>query len=444
MLDLIFWIAFLLTPILMVSLLRLAGEQLNQISMVNVTTVSLYAFSVLGTFPLFYMLDAYRVSTGIVDQGLILKVLLLSSINMVLFLLGVIFGRRALRLKPVLIRSCEISYPSRRVFVALTVLLFVVVLVLFVYLSKINQVALFVALKDGAAAAMLARSKMGNDFDGKYHWYSLVLHNMGTVITIAFYVAWLKKKNILNFIILFIAFSISSFVALMATEKEPFIGLLMALFMAYYLTKHDGFVPKTSVVTLGLMVVAILAVFYMYFMGSRSIGSALWSVFSRAFSGSIAPAYFYLEYFPAQSDYLMGLTFPNPGGIMPFEPVRFTVDLMNWKFPYLASSGVVGSMPTVFWGEAYVNFGFAGVPLVAFIMGVFVSAISYIVSKLELNPLTIAFTVWIIFHIKSLAVTGFSGFLYDFYLILTLIVVVTILFMDGRIKIRKRQSVNNY
>ena len=92
-------------------------------------------------------------------------------------------------------------------------------------------------------------------------------------------------------------------------------------------------------------------------------------------------------------------------------------------------------MPTVFWGEAYVNFGFSGIPIVALIMGVIIAVVSYLFSRLELNTMAVAFFVWLIFHFKTLAITGFSGFLYDFNLIFMSIVLFVILFGTGKIKI---------
>ncbi len=53
-------------------------------------------------------------------------------------------------------------------------------------------------------------------------------------------------------------------------------------------------------------------------------------------------------------------------GILPFEPFRMTVEVMNWVNPN--SNGVVGSMPTVFWAEAYANFGIIGVCIVPFLL----------------------------------------------------------------------------
>ena len=105
-------------------------------------------------------------------------------------------------------------------------------------------------------------------------------------------------------------------------------------------------------------------------MASKNPINAIASVFSRTFTGQIQPAYHYLEFFPMHHDFLWGRSFPNPRGILPFEPYRLTVEIMNWRFPDLVKRGVVGSMPTTFWGELYANFGTLGVITIPFFVGI--------------------------------------------------------------------------
>lgn len=436
-LDVVFWSFYLITPTFAFLLLKLAGEKINKISLVNITSVALFLFSIVGTLPLFYFLDDYRYNTGVNDQVMVLTVLCYSCMNIIFFLFGVVFIRKALKMKPVGIRSGEIGRMTGSQVGAIILFFLLCVLVLYLYISQLNQVALFVGLRDGAKAAVVARSKMGNDFSGKYHWYSIFMHDLSSVITFTAFVVWLKNKKSITLLAFTITLLYSIFVAVMATEKGPLAWLLISLFMVYHLTYSDGFIPVDKLVPFGCFVVGLLVIFYIYFMGSNSTGSALWSVFSRAFSGSISPAYFYLEYFPVHQEYLLGKTFPNPGGLMPFQPVRYTVDVMNWRFPSLVEMGVVGSAPTVFWGESYANFGVWGIPFVAFFMGSFVAVISYFVSKIELTPLTIGFLVWLIVHVKQLSVTGFSGYLYSFSITIITFIFLTILFTKRKIKVRK-------
>ena len=174
-------------------------------------------------------------------------------------------------------------------------------------------------------------------------------------------------------------------------------------------------------------------------MGSGTISHALGSVFSRAFSGSIAPAYFYLEFFPKHQDFVWGRTFPNPGGVMPFESYPLTIEVMNWKFPYHIAQGIVGSMPAVFWGESYANFGSISIPIIAFLMGCVVAFVSYLVSKLELNVVSLAFLVFLIQIFKDLSFTGFSGLFISIYIVSIILIVFLILFIRGKFKIRKNK-----
>ena len=438
---LIFLLLFFLTPIFAYIQLRVAGERLNQVSIVNITTVAFFLFSVLGTFVLFFQLDAYRYNTGVQDPDLVLVVLFYSAINIVFFLLGVIFIRKVVGFDVVRFSSSEIRRLSwLQGKVILFIFMFCIV-VLLNYLRQLDKIAIVVALTEGANVAKQARSDMGNSFSGKYHWYKLVMHDLGNLVTFTSFAIWLISKRARDALLFLSAFCYSSFVAIMATEKAPVAWLLTGLLMVYFVVRSNGFIPLKKLIPFIFFIVGLLVISFIYFMGSGDIGAALWSVFSRAFSGSISPAYFYLEFFPEHQEYLLGRTFPNPGGLMPYEPYRYTIEVMNWVFPELVGSGVVGTAPTVFWGEAYANFGPLGIPIVAFIIGCLVALVSYLVSKLEVNPLTIGFLVWLILIFKDLSVSGFSGYFYNVYVISITLIVIAILSVRGSIRLRQKRTI---
>ncbi|WP_323092285.1 hypothetical protein, partial [Aeromonas jandaei] len=94
MLTFCFILMFFLVHFFALIQLRLIGERLNQVSIVSITTVALFMFSVIGTFVLFFQLDEYRYYTGIRNPSLVLEVLFYSSINIIFFLFGVMFFRR--------------------------------------------------------------------------------------------------------------------------------------------------------------------------------------------------------------------------------------------------------------------------------------------------------------------------------------------------------------
>lgn len=396
-------------------------------------------FSILGTFVLFFQLDAYRYNTGVQDPALVLLVLFYSAINIVFFLLGVIFIRKVVGFDVVRFSSSEIRRLSwLQGKVILFIFMFCIV-VLLNYLRQLDKIAIVVTLTEGANVAKQARSDMGNSFSGKYHWYKLVMHDLGNLVTFTSFAIWLISKRARDALLFLSAFCYSSFVAIMATEKAPVAWLLTGLLMVYFVVRSNGFIPFKKLIPFIFFIVGLLVISFIYFMGSGDIGAALWSVFSRAFSGSISPAYFYLEFFPEHQEYLLGRTFPNPGGLMPYEPYKYTIEVMNWVFPELVGSGVVGTAPTVFWGEAYANFGPLGIPIVAFIIGCLVALVSYLVSKLEINPLTIGFLVSLILIFKDLSVTGFSGYFYNVYVISITSIVIAILSVRGSIRVRRQR-----
>jgi len=439
-LDIIFVILFFTFPFVVFRYMDAIGYSIFTISMEIFLIVSMFVYAYSGLLPLYFGWDEYRYNMGVQDKALIFQVLIFSIISIVGLLAGFTYAKVVLKMNNFQ-KFDYIRQISRKELLVLVGLIAFCFFVLLVYLSKIPNIALFVALSDGASDAKLARSLMGNDFAGKYHWYSLVMHDLFNIVTFALFSAFLltKQKIILFFFI--IAFLGSSFSAIMATEKGPFAQILIGLLLVYGITLLKGKIPIKATIILLVVLFSSLTTFYIFFMGSADVFSAFGSIFSRALAGSIQPAYHYLEFFPHHQEFLMGRSFPNPGGILPIEPYRMTVEVMNWVNPN--DKGIVGSMPTVFWAEAYANFGTLGVVFVPFMIGVVLYAVYYLVDKIENTPLKIGFFVWLMQHFKNLSVSGFSGYLIDFYLIMLVFILIVSIAFANRFKIKYYKGKTN-
>ncbi len=399
--------------------------------------VSLFVFSYIGLLPLYFGWDEYRYNTGVQDKFLVLEVFLYSALAILTFYLGALLAKYVLRGHPVVISENLRGLRSIET-VCLSLSLVFVFAILMLYISKVPSLAILVAFSDGHKEAAVARSLMGNDFSSKYHWYSVVMHDMAKVITFTLFAAWLvNKKKVLLFLFL-VAFSLSAFSAVMSTEKAPLAWLLIGLFLTLVVVKYLSVIPLKKIAMLLFSVIALLVLSYVVFTGSSSAWGALLSVFSRAFTGSIQPAYHYLEFFPEHHDFLFGRSLPNPGGIFLFEPYRLTVEVMNWRFPNHVGSGIVGSMPTVFWAEAYANFGTIGVISLPIFAGAVVYTGSHFFNKLENTPIKVGLFVWLLLHYKNLANSGFSGFIVDFYLFVVVFFVLSILVFSNKLRLKLR------
>lgn len=437
MIDFSFTFAFFLFPLLIYFAMNKLGMPLIRLEVPSFLIVSMFVFAYMGILPLYFGWDEYRYVTGVQNKSVVLQVFLLSSLTIIGLLVGFFFAKATFS-----DRYTPITYGFRRLSKIETLFSFFLLLlslaVLLMYLSKIPTIALFVALKDGVSEAKVARSIMGNDFPGKYHWYSIFMHDLSNVLTFIFFAAWLSFKRRLILALLLLSFSLSAFTALMATEKAPFIWLLIGLFCTYIIVKRGGVVPFKTLIMFTLLVIIILVFSYISFMGSSDAANALLSVFSRAFSGSISPAYFYLEFVPSHEDFLLGRSLQNPGNLLPFEPYNLAVEVKNWKFPDLNKSGVVGSMPAVFWAEIYANFGYPGVFVLPPFVGFAVYTISFYANKLENTPIKVGFVVWLLLHYHGLAFSGLSGYIFDSSLVVVFFMFLALIAFANKMTIKLR------
>lgn len=442
MIDLLFILIFLSFPAAIFYLMTVSDLSPFRFSVPSFVMLSMFVFAYAGILPLYFGWDEYRFITGIQDQSIILKMFFFSSWSIFAMVIGFVYSKNIFGLKGHfhslgLIRSLS----GKERFVVFT--LFLICLgVLALFISKLTSIALFVALanEEGLRESGVARSLMGNAFPGKYHWYKVFMHEALNFVTFTLFANWLVKRGKVNLFLFLVALLSASFSAVMAIEKGPFAWLLIGLFLVYASVLYSGKYPLKSFFKLSLVLLGFLSVFYIYFMGSSNVGTAVQSIFSRAFTGGIAPAYHYLEYFPGNHDFLIGRSFPNPGGIMPFESYNLTVEVSNLMYPENAGKEIVGSAPTVFWAEMYANFGVFGVLFAPFIVGIALYVMAELLNKLENTPIKVGLIVWFALHFKNLSETSLSGFIMDTYLIiiLGLVVSITLVSNNGKFKIFKK------
>ena len=419
---------------------KVAGLSFLQITIPGIVILFFYVYQYIGLPVLYFQLDEYRYLTGVDDKLLMLEVSAYTAYTITFMILGFIVGRK---LFGVLTWAQDYDYRlympdhGKAIRFGLFMVFLLCLTVLVMYLSKVgfSKVAIFAAFGLNEDSIHSARSAMGNAFTGKFHRYYLFMNRLMLFVAYAYFALYLTStRRISSKLLFYFVFLVTSFSMIMATEKAPMANFIIALFLIYVLIKKDGKVPVKGLLSIGLLIVAVLMFFYINFMGTENVISALSNVLSRAFTGSIQPVYHYLDFFPSHHDYLYGLGFPNPGGLLPYEPYPLTKELMLWRYPEQAELDVVGSMPTVYWGEMYANFGLAGILVVPFFVGLFLYWINSLIYKIQQGPLIIALYVWLIMHLSNLSQSSLSGyfFFYDTYLIVTLFFYFIIAFFAGK------------
>lgn len=184
--------------------------------------------------------------------------------------------------------------------------------------------------------------------------------------------------------------------------------------------------------------ISIIVIYLMYVFIAKisDLESLFRSAVARITTGQIEGLYHYLKIFPQQVDYLHGRSFPNPGGIFPWEPIRLTVEVKEFVQPNLSSSGIIGSMPTFFWGEMYANFGYLGILIPPLFIGLSFYVIHLCFLALPRTCLVLGVYVWTLWHFQRMTGTGLSKYLLDF----TGLAVAIFLFASLAITFRKTNS----
>lgn len=415
--DFLFVVLYLCVPIIAILLMKYCGLSLLKLSVPSFVITALFVFSYLGLLPLYFGWDSYRYKTGVQDRNIILQLLFFSSFSIITILLTYsllksLFFKKKSTMIP------ETFFPSKGFAV---LCLGVIVIVLSMYLSKVSSIPLFDKTKDPLVLAK-QRSDMGNSFPGKYHWYKVVMIDLASIISfsLAAFILKNKRKPIALFIIVSI---ISVFTSLMALEKSVFAWYLIGLFLVFIVVKKNYIIITKSLIVFGIAIMFVLVCAHLITGSGSSIKSAICNILSRTLTGQLQPAYHYLEYFPTHKDFLYGTSFPNPGGLLGFTPFNLTVELMNWKFPEHLTTGIVGTMPTVYWGELYANFGSFGVCCGGFLVGFYLFIIEILAKSMVNNGYGIGLYAWLCLHFKDLALTGISTFIVDFNLIFIFLVI---------------------
>ncbi len=436
-----FVVIWIVIPFLWHYLLKAAGLSLRRLTIPSFVILAFYGFQYVGLPVLYFQLNEYR-AIFVHDKWMVMQVFFYSVLTITLMIFGFIAGRRFFG--PLeWVDAAEIRESGKMQTFCLLVLFGICVSVLLLYLSKIGieKVALLTVLGFGdEMQAEVARSAMGNAFEGKYHWYHMFMNSLLSFSVFAIFAQYLLKPNLVNRLLFGAVFLVAAFAMTMAIEKGPMANFLIALFLVYVLVKRKGLIPIKGGLYLGVTLIAVLVLFYMSFSDVENPTKAVFSVASRAFTGQIQPAYHYLQYFPHHHDYLFGNSFPNPGDILPFKHYPLAVEMMAWFNPGMTEMGVVGSMPTVYWGEMHANFGFVGVLLPPFFIGFILYWLNTLTLRLSPDPIVIALFVWLMMHFKNLSGTSISGYLIDINAFAALFFFCLIAFISGKGVVRLKKT----
>ena len=275
------------------------------------------------------------------------------------------------------------------------------------YYQQINIPLMGVVSGDEAKELALLRSDATNNFDGKYYRYNLF---KTTILTILLLISFYLRHRRFYYYVFWGLLAIRTFACVADVQKAPIIYLIIFLLMALYFEKHK--INRKLMLAIGMLVIGAILTMYVFFMGADISSNELLiitveGILRRVFvaeSVGVEWSIVYVDRF----GFLGGATLPNPANILPFEHVRYSVELMEMVFPQLISMGITGSLPTVFWGEMYANFGAVIALISMLVVGAFLRTLDIYCQMSNMSNRMLNVVLYVFFIITLQRYTGTS------------------------------------
>lgn len=262
-------------------------------------------------------------------------------------------------------------------------------------------------------ALSVLRSNASNNFQGRYWLYMLIIKHIPLMLLLLFFLLKDYAQRYKIFFYILLAYNL--FVSIMDIQKAPILKIIFLLLLIKIY--KDGYINKKLFIITGTVTLSLVVLMYVLFMGSghKTLFEILQLPLERIFIGNIAPLYWW-QLFQEQNGYLYGTSFPNPAHIFDFEWRRITVEVMDFTHPELAESGVVGSMPTIFFANWLMNFGVLMMFFSMILFGFILQSLDIIfirsMKKKKHIYITVAFIITM-FYFGQFAETSFEGFIFS-------------------------------
>ena len=401
-----------------------------------------YLLIYIGSIFLNVWYDRYSLAIGMYKhKDILLTMWYFTTIGLFLIPFGMIMANITTGYKPVektkllLSKNIEIQRSKNDFSIAIIILILIIItlLVLILYLRKLSIIPI-VAVFRGASAQDIAflRSASSNAFPGKIYRYNMLMRTMPFYLLLVTF--FLRNRSKFFGALFYTIFLLVSFTAILDCQKGPIIKVFLILFIAYFYEKNK--ISKKLLIVAGLISIGLIFAMYIYIMGmyGRTFFKILSAPIHRIFLGQVNALYHYFEYVPKHSGgFLRGASFPNPHNIFPFEYRRLTVEIKNFVCPWQMKYGIIGSMPTVFFGEWWANFGTLGAIFSMILLGFMIQLVDiFFITKLSKHKTVLMSALFMIFinQFSKYAGTSFTGIIFEDKLIIPIFTMFFIIFSN--------------
>lgn len=235
----------------------------------------------------------------------------------------------------------------------------------------------------------------------KKHWLlaGTMLLKFNTYIS--FIYAYLEKtrKWKLLFTLLFI---LTFFIVIIPGTKARILFFIVELFLVKFLLDYQKCMESKRLIKkiylksifIGLVIIIFISLI-LYGIFNEKVSLIIKIISGRVFIAQIEGFYHILNLYPEHLNFLYGKGFTNPGGIFFYEPIYVSWQIAEYLLPNSVEAKTFLSMNTIFFGDAYANFGWLGLILSIFMAGIIIQIMNVLFLKyFRKNAITL--TIYII------------------------------------------------
>lgn len=270
-------------------------------------------------------------------------------------------------------------------------------------------VSLFRAIHMSNLEVGLLRGEAKLGYGGNPYVRTFFATILPNILSYMCWVWWRRYHRPVWLIMFLVNFAITVIALTMTLEKAPLVRYLLG-----FLLLEIG-LGRVRVRTVILWIAAslIVATTLSGFVSKASdLRSRLQPVAYRLVVGAIDSLFFYPDVFPKKADFLLGLSHPRfIAQLFNTPPERASRIVMTCVYPAEAESNRAGYMNTFFVGEAYANWGWAGVLISPWVVGLVIGILYFWLLSKPKTPAWLAAYAYVTLYVPMTG--GFLDFIYN-------------------------------
>jgi hypothetical protein len=305
----------------------------------------------------------------------------------------------------------------RIVLYGLTLLCFFSAIYMILVTGYIPQTKLFNL--HSQADVLLLRNGIDRDFKGFYPIKSILFEQMTPLLSYVSYAYYKMTHSLKDKIWFYSLLLLSLFMLTFALAKSPLIsyGIIFLVLKIYI----DGAMKWKYFIAFLVFAILGIALMFVLIVRGENLEFVLIFLFNRIFFDQVSGSFLMLQIFPDVYNYLGFSSLSRPlNNLLGSFSEPATRLAMEYVFPAATAEGTMSLLSTLFIGEAWANFGWAGIIISPIYIGIVVGVFYYFILKSKKTPVLVGFLAFFSFNVNLNA--QFNQYIYNSPVFLLIII----------------------